>query len=420
MDEHTWLLGTIRSQGYTDCTGDVSFPVKQIESSEPTIVINLPSHLHSLRMLDNSSWATSTPCSTPGSFSGSQFQDLWSDPVDCRSCLLCQNEKCSIEAISRHSTQPAITGRYPVKTQTRDGGLVLDEPIYDTSQLNAWNVQDFSRDRCRSSICANGAHADQNTHNFAGIWSNDNLNEANRGFYTSNEGIPSGSQPANNTSLESFSDLSIHSQTNRCLNYRPDEKGYFPYTCNYKNMGPWQITETELADEPKQNVASDLIVQSESSLAMEHHVNPIIANSCLDEASNVSVSISDESDYMQSLVDDEKYRNERSIEAEYDTMSCCDTPSSDNTQNGGQEQGSPQDSPHESTGESIQERDMMDNFLVQQKESGKTYKQIRKEGGFKVSESTLRGRYRNLTKKKEARVRKPIWKKRDVSLGFQN
>ena len=44
-----------------------------------------------------------------------------------------------------------------------------------------------------------------------------------------------------------------------------------------------------------------------------------------------------------------------------------------------------------------------------------TYREIRKQGNFKEAESTLRGRYRTLTKSKEARVRKPEWQDKDVS-----
>ena len=56
-----------------------------------------------------------------------------------------------------------------------------------------------------------------------------------------------------------------------------------------------------------------------------------------------------------------------------------------------------------------------DDFLVRSKEAGMTYREIRKQGNFKEAESTLRGRYRTLTKSKEARVRKPEWQDKDVS-----
>jgi hypothetical protein len=57
-----------------------------------------------------------------------------------------------------------------------------------------------------------------------------------------------------------------------------------------------------------------------------------------------------------------------------------------------------------------------DDFLVRQKKAGLTYKEIKAQGGFSEAESTLRGRYRNLTKRKEERVRKPEWQDRDVRL----
>lgn len=56
-----------------------------------------------------------------------------------------------------------------------------------------------------------------------------------------------------------------------------------------------------------------------------------------------------------------------------------------------------------------------DEYLVQCKEQGMSYKQIKESGGFGEAESTLRGRYRALTKPREARLRKPEWGQREVS-----
>lgn len=55
-----------------------------------------------------------------------------------------------------------------------------------------------------------------------------------------------------------------------------------------------------------------------------------------------------------------------------------------------------------------------DAFLVKCKQSGMSYKEIKTHGQFCEAESTLRGRYRTLTKRKEYRVRKPDWKEKDV------
>ncbi|KAF2837940.1 hypothetical protein M501DRAFT_1017693 [Patellaria atrata CBS 101060] len=54
-----------------------------------------------------------------------------------------------------------------------------------------------------------------------------------------------------------------------------------------------------------------------------------------------------------------------------------------------------------------------DEFLLRAKCAGWSYKSIREKGGFIRTESTLRGRYRMLTKAKEDRVRKPVWKRQD-------
>lgn len=55
-------------------------------------------------------------------------------------------------------------------------------------------------------------------------------------------------------------------------------------------------------------------------------------------------------------------------------------------------------------------------FLIDCKRRGLSYKDIKRLGGFKEAESTLRGRFRTLTKTKEQRVRKPQWEERDVRL----
>ncbi|USP82485.1 hypothetical protein yc1106_09759 [Curvularia clavata] len=64
-----------------------------------------------------------------------------------------------------------------------------------------------------------------------------------------------------------------------------------------------------------------------------------------------------------------------------------------------------------------EERDYNDRVLVEGKQRGETYKEIRaKFIGECPAESTLRGRYRVLTKAINDRVRKPVWTKTDVIL----
>ena len=62
------------------------------------------------------------------------------------------------------------------------------------------------------------------------------------------------------------------------------------------------------------------------------------------------------------------------------------------------------------------QRDHNDRLLIEGKKKGETYKEIKmKMVGEKPAESTLRGRYRSLTKARKDRVRKPVWTKIDVS-----
>lgn len=60
------------------------------------------------------------------------------------------------------------------------------------------------------------------------------------------------------------------------------------------------------------------------------------------------------------------------------------------------------------------ERKRKAEYLVKMRRAGWTYRRIRKEGKFKEVEATLRGRFRELTKPKEERVRKPEWLENDV------
>ena len=59
--------------------------------------------------------------------------------------------------------------------------------------------------------------------------------------------------------------------------------------------------------------------------------------------------------------------------------------------------------------------DERNTFLIDCKRRGLSYKDIKRVGEFKEAESTLRGRYRTLTKSKDQRVRKPKWQDKDVS-----
>ncbi|KAJ5875136.1 uncharacterized protein N7473_012483 [Penicillium subrubescens] len=65
---------------------------------------------------------------------------------------------------------------------------------------------------------------------------------------------------------------------------------------------------------------------------------------------------------------------------------------------------------------SLHYSDARNALLIEWKRAGISYKDIKRMGGFKEAESTLRGRFRTLTKAKEQRVRKPKWLKRDIQL----
>lgn len=64
------------------------------------------------------------------------------------------------------------------------------------------------------------------------------------------------------------------------------------------------------------------------------------------------------------------------------------------------------------------ERAAKDRFLVQARLEGVSYKDIKRQGNFTEAESTLRGRFRTLTKDKKDRVRDPKWTEIDVSFFF--
>lgn len=60
--------------------------------------------------------------------------------------------------------------------------------------------------------------------------------------------------------------------------------------------------------------------------------------------------------------------------------------------------------------------DARNALLIEYKRRGLSYRDIKKIGGFREAESTLRGRYRTLTKSKDQRVRRPHWQDNDVSV----
>ncbi|KAG5942391.1 hypothetical protein E4U59_001154 [Claviceps monticola] len=61
-------------------------------------------------------------------------------------------------------------------------------------------------------------------------------------------------------------------------------------------------------------------------------------------------------------------------------------------------------------------KDYQDQILKQDRQNGLSYKQIKAIRNFGVSESTLRGRHRNLMKSSHQRPRKPVWTLADVEL----
>ncbi|KAL7934971.1 hypothetical protein V8C35DRAFT_279437 [Trichoderma chlorosporum] len=69
-----------------------------------------------------------------------------------------------------------------------------------------------------------------------------------------------------------------------------------------------------------------------------------------------------------------------------------------------------------SSSEAGSERAAKDLFLVQSRHQGLSYKEIKRLGKFTEAESTLRGRYRTLTKDKKDRVRDPKWTEVDIHL----
>ncbi|KAJ5591848.1 uncharacterized protein N7459_002217 [Penicillium hispanicum] len=65
---------------------------------------------------------------------------------------------------------------------------------------------------------------------------------------------------------------------------------------------------------------------------------------------------------------------------------------------------------------SLHYTDTRNAFLIECKQRGLSYRDIKRIGGFKEAESTLRGRFRTLTKAKDQRVRKPKWLDTDIKL----
>ncbi|KAJ5664645.1 hypothetical protein N7462_011458 [Penicillium macrosclerotiorum] len=64
----------------------------------------------------------------------------------------------------------------------------------------------------------------------------------------------------------------------------------------------------------------------------------------------------------------------------------------------------------------MNDMDKKNALLLEWKRCGLSYKDIKRIGKFKEAESTLRGRFRTLTKAKEQRVRKPTWQNKDIIL----
>ena len=64
------------------------------------------------------------------------------------------------------------------------------------------------------------------------------------------------------------------------------------------------------------------------------------------------------------------------------------------------------------------ERQAKDDTLIRLRNQGLSYKEIKRQTGFVEAESTLRGRIRVLSKPAHQRVRKPTWRRSDVSVSL--
>jgi hypothetical protein len=63
----------------------------------------------------------------------------------------------------------------------------------------------------------------------------------------------------------------------------------------------------------------------------------------------------------------------------------------------------------------MEELDPVDPYIMEARQKWSwSWREIREGGGYKVAESTLRGRFRRWTKAGSARVRKPRWTTEDV------
>ncbi|KAM6527813.1 hypothetical protein FALCPG4_008853 [Fusarium falciforme] len=57
-----------------------------------------------------------------------------------------------------------------------------------------------------------------------------------------------------------------------------------------------------------------------------------------------------------------------------------------------------------------------DQYLIDRRADGYTYREIKQAGGYAEAEPTLRGRWRTLTKEPEQRLRKPKWEQHDLEM----
>ncbi|UPL01562.1 hypothetical protein LCI18_012496 [Fusarium solani-melongenae] len=61
-------------------------------------------------------------------------------------------------------------------------------------------------------------------------------------------------------------------------------------------------------------------------------------------------------------------------------------------------------------------RESRDQYLIDRRADGFTYREIKDAGAYKEAEATLRGRWRTLTKDPEQRLRRPVWEQNDLEM----
>lgn len=218
--------------------------------------------------------------------------------------------------------------------------------------------------------------------------------------------------PTEECYVMSIEDTSLSSGSNFTFVEMPKQELVYqnlPFLSIVSDANYWQNLKPATSLATQAQTYTPFCTHSQTSSSDQPILSPTVASTDLDQDYTLQIQAVSP-DYQQII----PYQSSYTPYISYPETYTCYQPQIQPYQ---QQQQQQQQHAHEEKSKSTKSNHdkKQNSFLIECKRRGLSYKEIKRIGGFTEAESTLRGRFRTLTKSKEQRVRKPKWQTRDVS-----